>query len=53
MKQDKKKTFARHVPIELSRLLKNILEANEENKLFAQVTGKRKPEIGLLVPAKP
>ena len=37
-----KKTRAGHVPIELSRLLKNFLGANTENKLFAKVTGKRK-----------
>ena len=40
-KQDNK-TLAVHVSIELSRLLKNFLEANKDNKLFAQVTGKRK-----------
>ena len=33
---DDKKTLAGHVPIELSRLLKNFLEINSENKLFAQ-----------------
>ena len=47
-----KKTLVGHVPIELSRLMKNFLEANTENKLVAQVTGKRKREIGLVVPAK-
>jgi len=53
MKQpDAKKTLAGHVLIELSRLLKNVLEANAENRLFAQVTGKRKREVGLVVPAK-
>jgi len=43
-----------HVPIELSRLLKNFLDANSENtcKLFAQVTGKRRREVGLVVPVK-
>ena len=49
---DDKKTFAGHVPIEMSRLLKNFLGANTENKLFAQITGKRKREVGLLVPEK-
>jgi len=33
-------------------LLKNFLEANAENRLFAQVTGKRKTEIRLVAPAK-
>ena len=45
-----KKTLAGHVPIELSHLLKNFLEAG--NELCAQVTGKRKREVGLVVPAK-
>ena len=50
------KTFIKltpgHVPIELLHLLKNFLEAETENKLCAQVTGKRKREVGLVVPAK-
>jgi len=33
-------------------LLKNFLEANAENRLLAEVTGKRKREVGLVVPAK-
>ena len=49
---NQKKILVGHVPIELSRLMKNFLEANTENKLVAQVTGKRKREIGLVVPAK-
>ena len=32
---DEKKTLAGHVPIELSRFMKNFLEVNTENKLFA------------------
>jgi hypothetical protein len=47
---NKKKTLVGHVPIELSRLMKNFLEANTQ--VVAQVTGKRKREIGLVVPAK-
>ena len=50
--RNQKKILVGHVPIELSRLMKNFLEANTENKLVAQVTGKRKREIGLVVPAK-
>ena len=46
------KTLVGHVPIELSRLLKNLLDANADNKLFANVNGKRKREVGLVVPAK-
>ena len=32
--------------------MKYFLEANTENKLVAQVSGKRKREMGLVVPAK-
>ena len=41
-----------YVPIELSSLLNNFLKANESNKLVAKVSGKRKREVGLVVPAK-
>ena len=41
-----------HVPIELSRLLYHFLNTETENKLIAVVSGKRKREIGLVVPAK-
>ena len=41
-----------NVPIELSRLLNNVLRANTENNLFAKVTSKRKREIGLVVPVR-
>ena len=41
-----------HVPIELSCLLTNFLNSNPENKILATVIGKRKREIGLVVPAK-
>ena len=46
---NQEETLAGHVSIELSRLLKNFIEANVENKLCAQVTGKRKREVGLVV----
>ena len=45
-------SFKRPTDIELSRLLNNFLRANTENNLFAKVTGKRKREIGLVVPAR-
>ena len=48
MKQDEKKTFVGHVPIELSPLLKYILEAETNSS-----SGKRKREVGFVVPAKP
>ena len=41
-----------HVPIELSCLLKNFLQANSDNVIEAEVSGKRKREVGLIVPAK-
>lgn len=42
-----------HVPIEISQLLNNFLNTGENNNsLQAEVTGKRKREIGLVVPAK-
>ena len=52
IKPDANKTLAGHVPIELSHLLSYFLQANAENQLVAQVTGKRKREVGLVVPAK-
>ena len=41
-----------HLPKELSCLLKYFLEASPGNNLIAVVTGKRKREVGLVVPAK-
>ena len=52
IKPDANKTLAGHVPIELSHLLSYFLQANAENQLVAQVMGKRKREVGLVVPAK-
>ena len=49
---DLKKILAGHIPIELSSLLKNFLDANAENKLFEKVTGKRKRKVGLVGLAK-
>ena len=45
-------TLAGHVPIKLSRLLTFFLQANADNLLTAKVTGKRKREVGLVLPAK-
>ena len=45
-------TMVAHLPIELSCLLKYFLEASPENNLIAVVSGKRKREVGLVVPAK-
>ena len=51
-KQPNSKTLAGHIPIKLSHLLNNFVGEKHDNKLFAKVTGKRKREIGLAVPAK-
>ena len=40
------------MPIELSSLLHYFLEADDENHLICQVTGKRKREGGLVIHAK-
>ena len=45
-------TLVGHVLIELSSLLHFFLEADEQNHLICQVIGKRKREVGLVVPAK-
>ena len=49
---DLKEMLAGHVPIELSHLLKYFLDTNADNELFANVTEKRKREVGLVVPEK-
>ena len=41
-----------HIPIEISQLISYFLEAATTNTMTAIVTGKRKHEIGLVVPAK-
>ena len=41
-----------HLSIEISCLLTYFLKASPENKLNAIVIGKRKREVGLVVPAK-
>ena len=51
-KSDDPETLVGHLPIEISCLLTNLLEASLENKLNAIVIGKRKEEVGLVVPAK-
>ena len=41
-----------HIPIEIPQLINYFLEAATTNTMIAVVTGKRKREIGLVVPAK-
>ena len=45
-------TLAGHLPIELSRVLDYFLQQHEDNFIDAQVTDKRKREVGLVVPAR-
>ena len=42
--------LARHVPVEPSRVLAGFLASNESNSLAVQVCGKRKREVGLVIP---
>ena len=51
-KSDDPETLVRQLPIEISCLLTYLLEASPENKLNTIVIGKRKREVGLVVPAK-
>ena len=44
--------LAGHVPIELSRILDFFIQSDEQNYVEARVSGKRKREVGLVVPAK-
>ena len=41
-----------HAPIELSSLLYHFLQASAENCVNVEIIGKRKREVGLVVPAK-
>ena len=50
--QEGKKTLVGHIPIELSSLIDYFLKADESNSVVAKVTGKRKREVGLMVPAQ-
>ena len=50
--ESEQKMLVGHVPIELSSLMNNFFKANDSNKLVAKVSGKRKQEVGLVVPVK-
>ena len=39
-----------HVPIELSMLLSRFLKASEKNAVEVKVCGKRRREVGLVIP---
>ena len=47
-----KKTLVGHIAVELSSLIDYFLMIEETNRVIAEVTGKRKREVGLVVPAK-
>ena len=49
---EKERILVGHIPIEISQLLYHFLNAHLSNKLWAMPTGKRKREIGLVVPAR-
>ena len=44
--------LAGHAPVELSRVLADFLAASETNSLSVKVCGKRKSEVGLVVPER-
>ena len=49
---EEQKELVGHVPVELSSLIYNFLNASSENRMTGEVTGKCKREVGLVVPAK-
>ena len=48
----KQEQLVGHIPIELSQLIYHFLNESNENFIEASVSGKRKREIGIVVPAK-
>ena len=51
-KSENSKSLVGYLPMVISCLLTNFLNAGSENKHQAIVIGKRKGEMGLIVPAK-
>ena len=51
-KQEKDSILAGHVPTGCSTLVDNFSNADKESKLTAVINGKRKREVGLVVPAE-
>ena len=51
-KEGKESGLVGHLPIELSKLLKQFLDADKKNMLIVTVIGKRKREVGLVVPGR-
>ena len=50
-KDEKSSLLVGHLTIEISRLSYHFLKKSSENKIIVKITGKRKREIGLAVPA--
>ena len=48
---DEKEVLVGHIPIELSKLINQFLQADDSNSMTATVAGKRKREQGLVVPS--
>ena len=44
--------LVRHLPVELSRLLNHFLKVDVGNCIYVEITGKRKRQVGLVVPVK-
>ena len=51
--EDSSLALVGHVPIELSRLVAGFLGASKKHSVSVQVCGKRKREVGLIVPGLP
>ena len=49
---DKEKLLVGHLPAEISSLCYHFLAQNADNEINAEITGKRRREVGLVVPAK-
>ena len=50
-KDEKCSLLVEHLPMEISGLSYHFLKKSSENKIIVKITGKRKREIGLAVPA--
>ena len=51
-KEGRESGLVGHLPIEISKLMKQFLDADKNNPVMATVVGKRKREVGLVIPAK-
>ena len=51
-KEGRESGLVAYLPIEISKLMKQFLDADKNNPVMATVVGKRKREVGLVIPAK-